>query len=259
MYRGYLYKPWLLEEKNKAEHDERYNQATTLQKFHLNDYQVSDTMMIGIGAFTPLTGFMCQSDYDSVVSTMRMTKGHVWPLPVVLDIPSGEEDNFVTGKRIALVYEDEIIATMYVLEKYPYDKLKGAKEIFQTDDEKHPGVQKWMRQGDHLLAGNVIFLNMPNYPKIDEKYNKTPQQVWEMLDQRGWVHTVGFQTRNAVHRGHEYIQKCALEIVDGLLLHPLVGETKEGDLPNDVRLKTYETLLDGYYARDRVILSAFPA
>ncbi len=226
----------------------------------LNDRQTSDLEMIATGGLSPLAGFMGRSDYQSVVEDMRLASGLPWSIPVTLAASAEHSAPFQEGQDIALVAEDGVtmLGALHLREKYGYDPRREAREVYRTEDEAHPGVAAVYSQGEVLLGGDVTVIQLPRYGDFPE-YRLTPAQTRAEFERRGWRRIVGFQTRNPVHRAHEYIQKCALEIVDGLLLHPLVGATKSDDVPADVRMRCYVALLEGYYPRDRVVLSVNPA
>lgn len=230
-----------------------------MKKLRLTAQEIYDIELIATGAFSPLEGFMCKADYNSVVDTMRLESGVVWTLPVVITAGAEESKGFKEGEDVAL--EDEsgtILAVLHLEEKYSYDKEKEALEVYGTREDKHPGVSRLYDSGDMLLGGKISVLNRPKH-KDFIKYRLDPADTREMFRKKGWKRVVGFQTRNPVHRAHEYIQKCALETVDAMLLHPLVGETKAGDIPAHIRMACYEVLLENYYPKDRVALSVFPA
>ena len=233
--------------------------ARELTPVCLNRRQLSDLELIGIGALSPLEGFMGRGDYQRVVGEMRLTSGLPWSIPVTLAVSEAEAGQLTVGEDLALVDEQGKVQGLLALhEKFPYDKREEAAQVYRTTEDAHPGVQALYAQGDVLLGGPVRLLARPRYPSYDP-YDLTPQETRQAFADRGWGSVVGFQTRNPVHRAHEYIQKCALEVVDGLLLHPLVGETKSDDIPAETRLRCYQVLLDGYYPKDRVILSVLPA
>ena len=230
-----------------------------MKRMELTPWEVSDLEMIAVGAFSPLEGFMYKKDYETVVDTMRLSNGLPWSLPVVLSAREEEARAFKEGEDIAL--EDgshTVLAILHLEEKYHYDKEKTALEVYGTQEDKHPGVKRLYESGDALLGGKISMANRPRHTDF-LNYRMDPSETRELFNKKGWKRIVGFQTRNPVHRAHEYIQKCALEVVDGLLLHPLVGETKGDDIPAQVRMKCYEVLLEKYYPRDRVVLSVFPA
>jgi len=232
--------------------------AETLTQIPLAHMSISDLELLAIGAFSPLSGFMTRADYEGTVKNMRLTNGLPWTIPVVLPVEDDLAGQIQEGQEIALVEDDRILAVMEVQEKFNYDKKFEAREVYKTEEEAHPGVARLYRQGDTLLGGPIWLVNWPkNQDFLD--FRHTPAQLRRMFAARGWRRVVGFQTRNPIHRAHEYIQKTALEIVDGLLLHPLVGETKKDDIPADVRMESYQSLLRDYYPPDRVILGVFPA
>lgn len=227
----------------------------------LNSVNLSDLELLAVGAMSPLTGFMRQADYEAVVSDMRLANGLPWTIPITLPVSRELADAYDIGKDIALVESDgHIVGLLELAEKFDYDKVQEAKNVYRTDEEKHPGVARLYAQGDVYLAGDIWLLDMPKQAKTEfPEFRHTPQQAREMFGRNGWRKIVAFQTRNPIHRAHEYIQKTALEIVDGLFLHPLVGETKADDIPADVRMESYQSLLRDYYPADRVLLGVFPA
>jgi sulfate adenylyltransferase len=232
-------------------------EAEKLYTKELSARELSDLEMIAIGGFSPLTGFMTRADYDSVVNSMRLANGLPWTIPVTLSIP---EDNpgVRPGDRIALSYEGRSFAVLDVEDVFTRDKQHEAQQVYRTTDEAHPGVAAVYRDGDTLVGGPVtVFGSLPEAPF--KEYRLRPADTRRVIEERGWRTVVGFQTRNPVHRAHEYLQKCAMEIVDGLLLHPLVGETKSDDVPADIRMRSYEALLQNYYPQDRVLLAVNPA
>ncbi|MGH7371515.1 MAG: sulfate adenylyltransferase, partial [Candidatus Methylomirabilales bacterium] len=241
------------------EREEARRRSRELKQVRLNRRQISDLDLIGIGALSPLEGFMGQADYERVTEDMRLASGLPWSMPVTLAVCEVEAAQLREGEEIALVDEQGgVRGVLDLQEKYAYDKRQEAEDVYRTTDDAHPGVRALYAQGDVLLAGPIRLLERPRYTAYDP-YDLTPQETRQAFADRGWRTIVGFQTRNPVHRAHEYIQKCALEVVDGLLLHPLVGETKEDDIPAETRLRCYQVLLDGYYPKDRVILSVLPA
>ena len=236
-------------------------EAGSLPGLSLNPRQLSDAHMIAQGAFSPLTGFMGHEDYNSVVRTMRLADGQPWSLPITLGVDSLRATDLREGKRVSLTTEGgEVVGVLSLEGKYRRDRGEEAQEVFRTTDEQHPGVANMYQEGDVLLGGKVTML--PGRPNLEEgvgPHYRTPAETREAIEGLGWNTVVGFQTRNPVHRAHEYIQKCALEAVDGLMLHPLVGETKGDDIPAPVRMRCYRALLDNYYPSDRVLLTVLPA
>jgi len=220
--------------------------------------QLADLEMLAVGAYSPLTGFMCRADYLSVVNDMHLPCGLPWSIPITLPVRSEQATSLNEGSQIALVdAQRSLQAVMTIEEIYPYDKQLEASKVYRTLDDLHPGVNIVYRQGDVLLGGPVRIVALQE--QSFARYRYTPTQSRAFFTARGWKRVVGFQTRNPVHRAHEYIQKCALETVDGLYLHPLVGDTKDDDIPADVRMRCYEVLLEHYYPAERVVLGVLPA
>jgi sulfate adenylyltransferase len=232
---------------------ERPADLDVLETVVLTSRELSDLGMIASGALSPLQGFMGQGDYESVLERMHLESGLPWALPVCLAV-----DEAPAGDRVALVDESGlVVAVLEIEEAYGYDKPREADLCFRTTDEAHPGVARLYAQKALYLAGKVTVFERPEsaFPELA----LDPVDTRRIFAERGWRRVVGFQTRNPIHRAHEYLTKVALETVDGLLVHPLVGDTKSDDVPVDVRVDCYRTLLDGYYPEDRVLLSAFPA
>ena len=237
--------------------------AQYMVRVPLDRMGLSDLELLAVGAFSPLTGFMRKADYDRCVEEMRLTNGLVWTIPVTLAVEQDLADRIKEGQEVALCEGERVLAVMEVAEKYPYGrrvKEREAKEVYRTTDEAHPGVARLYRRGEILLGGDIWLVDWPTATKTEfPELRHTPAQTRRMFARRGWRSVVGFQTRNPIHRAHEYIQKTALEIVDGLFLHPLVGETKKDDIPAEVRIASYQAILRDYYPPERVILGVFPA
>ncbi len=232
--------------------------AVGMPQLQVNARVVSDLEMIATGAYSPLEGFMGEADYQSVLSNMRLASGLPWSIPVTLPVSSEQAGNLAEGTEVGLVYGDQLLAVLHLAEKFTFDKQREAELVYRTTAEAHPGVRVLYEQGEWLLAGRISVVNrVPNvaFPR----YRRDPAQTRALFLERGWRRVVAFQTRNPVHRAHEYIQKCALEIADGLLLHPIVGETKADDIPADVRIRSYEAILNHYYPSARTVLSVLPA
>ncbi|HSA55939.1 MAG TPA: sulfate adenylyltransferase [Gemmatimonadaceae bacterium] len=233
--------------------------ARELPALTVDERELADLEMIGVGALSPLTGFMRRLDYETVVENMRLSDGLIWSLPVTKAVTAEEARQLSEGKEVALVDESgQALAIMQVTDIFPYDKEREARLCFGTTETAHPGVARLYAQGDTLIGGPVQVIRRPSYELFNE-HRLTPLETRQRMDELGWKTVVGFQTRNPVHRAHEYLQKVALETVDGLLLHPLVGATKSDDVPADVRMRTYEEILAHYYPKSRVMLSVFPA
>jgi sulfate adenylyltransferase len=243
----------------EEERRERSMEAAGLPRVSLGPRTLSDLQMVSTGVFSPLDGFMLRDEYERVVEDMRLESGLAWSLPITLSVDEDKAEELSEGSEIALVDgTGEPVATMLLREKYGFDKEREARLVYRTTDADHPGVAAIHRRGDVLLGGEVELLRPPDEGRFS-RYYYTPAQLRAVFAEKGWKRIVGFQTRNPVHRAHEYIQKSALETVDGLLLNPLVGETKSDDIPADVRMKSYEVILDRYYPEDRTMLAVFPA
>ena len=235
------------------------SKADALPRLTLDKRATSDLEMIAMGGFSPLTGFMEKADYLSVVESMHLSNGLPWSVPVTLSVSEEEAANLTEGSLIRL--DDPSGAFVGVLElseKYTYDKKHEAVNVYRTDEEAHPGVKVIYDQGPINLAGPVWLLERQPHP-LFPSYQIDPAASRAAFAERGWKTVVGFQTRNPIHRAHEYIQKCALETVDGLFLHPLVGATKSDDIPADVRMRCYEIMMENYFPQDRVILAINPS
>lgn len=230
-----------------------------LPKILLDDKNVSDLEMIASGAMSPLTGFMNKDDYLSVVNDMHLSGGEAWSIPITLSIDSEKAAKLKGGQRVGLIDSNDMpLAVLNVEELFEYDKSLEAQKVFRTRDEEHPGVAYVFQQGDFLVGGEIEMINLPSHTDFLQ-YRLQPRETRAAFEDLGWKSVVAFQTRNPIHRAHEYLQKCALEIVDGLLIHPLVGRTKADDISAEVRMKSYDVLLEKYYPGDRVMLSVFPA
>ncbi len=234
-------------------------QAKELPVISIDDKNVSDLEMIASGAMSPLKGFMGEKDYLSVVENMRLANGLVWSIPITLAVDAATAEAAKKALQVALKDENgHILAVMDVDEVYRYDKQKEAEKVYRTTDPAHPGVAYVLSQGEYLIGGEIHMLNRPAHEDFPD-HRLDPAQTRAAFEQKGWNTVVAFQTRNPIHRAHEYLQKCALEIVDGLLIHPLVGRTKSDDISAEIRMKSYQVLLEKYYPADRYFLSVFPA
>lgn len=231
--------------------------ARTLPALALNSRELADLELLANGGFSPLDGFMTRAQYASVVDTMHLPDGVPWSIPVTLSVSKDDANRF--NGDIALTDADGApLAVMTVAEQFERDRQHEARQVYRTDEDKHPGVAAVYAQEDVLIGGPVQVFRRRRDASFPE-YRLDPVKTRAAFVERGWKRVVGFQTRNPVHRAHEYIQKCALETVDGLLLHPLVGDTKADDIPADVRMECYKVLLANYYPQDRVLLSVMPA
>jgi sulfate adenylyltransferase len=243
---------------SQAEQAELRERARSLPRVPVGSRQLADLELLANGAYSPLSGFMTREDYHSVVETMHLANGLPWSIPITLPVSPEQAAALKEGEQVALVNaRGELQAVMTIREKFGYDKQREASLVYRTTEEAHPGVKVLYEQGEVLLGGPVRVVALQE--QVFPNYRFTPTQARQMFAERGWKRVVGFQTRNPVHRAHEYIQKCALETVDGLYLHPLVGDTKGDDIPAEVRMRCYEVLLANYYPQERVILGVLPA
>lgn len=234
-------------------------EAAKLPGLKLSLREQCDLEMIAIGAFSPLTGFMGEEDFHSVCDRMQLAGGLPWSVPITLSTDLATADKLSVGQRMALLdNQNRPLAVLTLDEKYVHDKAKECPAVYRTTDEKHPGVKTTLAQGGVCLAGDVEVL-CPNYEPEFAEHRLVPAQTRAEFAQRGWKTIVAFQTRNPIHRAHEYLTKVALEMTDGLLIHPLVGETQPGDIPADVRMKCYTVLIEKYYNLKRTLLSVMPA
>ena len=240
-----------------------HERAERMIKVPLDQMGLSDLELIANGALSPLTGFMRRADYDRCIVGMRLANGLVWSIPVTLAVEQDLADRIQQGQEVALCEGRRALAVLEVAEKFPNDqevKEREGREVYRTTEEAHPGVARLYRRGTVFLGGDIWLVDWPSAVKTEfPELRHTPAQTRRMFARRGWRSVVGFQTRNPIHRAHEYLQKTALEIVDGLFIHPLIGETKKDDIPADVRIASYQAILRDYYPADRVLLGVFPA
>jgi sulfate adenylyltransferase len=236
------------------------DEASHLPKLVVSQRELADLEMLAVGALSPLAGFQGEAEYHSILETMHLTDGLPWSIPVTLSVDEDGAHRLGGAEAVALTPGEgsEPLAVLRISELFKRDRAKEARAVFGTDDLAHPGVQALHEAGDRCVAGSLEVIALPPHDDFVE-YRLTPGETRAEFERRGWRTVVGFQTRNPIHRAHEYLQKCALEIVDGLLVHPLVGATKADDVPPDVRMRCYEALFEGYYPKDRAMVSVFPA
>ena len=237
--------------------------ASSLPTITLSSRERGDLIMLGIGGFTPLNGFMNQADWQGVVDDMRLQSGNnaglFWPIPITLSAPKETADSLNQGDKVALVAKDgEIMGILTVEETYTIDKEHECQQVFTTTDSEHPGVQQVLNQGEVNIAGSVEVLSEGEFPTLYPEIYKTPAETREILDAKGWKTVAAFQTRNPMHRSHEYLAKIAIEICDGVLIHSLLGALKPGDIPAEVRQEAIKTLIDNYFKQDTVIQAGYP-
>jgi sulfate adenylyltransferase len=254
---GSALKPLLLE---GAARTDALARAQSLPRVRVSSREKGDLMMLGIGGFTPLDGFMTHGDWERVCDGMKLASGLFWPIPITLSTGKAIADSIRTGAEIALVdpESDEILATMRVTEKYAIDKAHECAMVFRTTDAEHPGVKMVMEQGEVNLAGPVQVLSSGGFPEKYGALYMTPAQTRALFESLGWSRIAAFQTRNPMHRSHEYLAKVAIEVCDGVLVHSLLGALKPGDIPADVRTRAIASLIEGYFVKKTVVQAGYP-
>ncbi len=250
-------KPLLLE---GGERDAELARARSLPQVKVSSREKGDIIMLGIGGFTPLDGFMSHTDWQGVCDGMKMANGLFWPIPITLSTDPATAEGFDTGSEIALVDpdSDEILATMKVTEKYRIDKAHECATVYKTTDMEHPGVKMVMEQGDINLGGPIKVLSQGGFPETYSDLFMSPAQTRALFESKGWSKVAAFQTRNPMHRSHEYLAKIAIETCDGVLIHSLLGNLKPGDIPADVRTKAINALVDNYFVENTISQAGYP-
>jgi sulfate adenylyltransferase len=234
--------------------------AATLPKVMMSSREVGDLIMLGIGGFTPLDGFMGRDDWKGVCAEMKMTNGIFWPIPITLSADKAVADSIKLGSEVALVNaeDNEIMGTMKVTDKYTIDKEFECKHVFRTTDPAHPGVKMVMEQKEVNLGGPVKVLSESTFPKEFAGIYQRPAESRKIFEEKGWKNIAALQLRNPMHRSHEYLAKIAIEVMDGIYIHQLVGKLKPGDIPADVRVKCIDTLVEKYFVKDTAVQGGYP-
>ena len=254
---GKKLKPLLLK---GGELKEAIGKARSLPQIRMTTRERDDLIMMGIGAFSPLEGFMGKADWKGVCEDMKMVDGIFWPIPITLSVTKEVAKGLKEGQEVALIDDEnnELMGTLVVQEKYTIDKVYECKQVFKTDDIKHPGVAKVMAQGDVNVGGLVKVFSESDYPKKFNGLYATPEETRKLFEERGWRTIAALQLRNPMHRSHEYLAKIALEVSDGLFIHQLIGKLKGGDIPAEVRVRCVDVLVENYFPKDRVIQKGYP-
>jgi sulfate adenylyltransferase len=242
------------------EKEEEIQKANRLKKIHMTSRETGDLIMLGIGGFTPLEGFMGHDDWLGVCKEMKMASGLLWPIPITLSVSEDDAKSLKVGEEIALISDetDEIMGTMKVVEKYQIDKTFECKQVFKTDDPEHPGVKMVMEQKPWNIAGPVKVVSESYFPSEFQGLYQRPAESREIFAKKGWRTIAALQLRNPMHRSHEYLAKIALEVSDGLYIHQLIGKLKPGDIPADVRVKCIDVLVENYFVKDTVVCGGYP-
>ncbi|MHB8168851.1 MAG: sulfate adenylyltransferase [Thermoleophilia bacterium] len=250
-------KPLLLTGAELAAEKEK---AATLNQVNISSRETGDLIMMGIGGFTPLTGFMTRADWQGVCDSFTMADGTFWPIPITVSTTQGQADSIKDGEEIALVSAEtgEVMATMQVTEKYTIDKEHECQQVYKTTEMEHPGVAMVMNQADVNLAGPVKVLSEGNFPADYPAIYLRPAETRAIFEEKGWNTVAAFQTRNPMHRSHEYLAKIAIETLDGVFIHMLLGKLKPGDIPSDTRQEAIDTLIEHYFVKDTVAVGGYP-
>jgi sulfate adenylyltransferase len=249
-------KPLLLPE---ADRGEELKRAGTLKRVPMSSREESDLLMLAMGAYTPLNGFMDEADWRGATLDMRLPSGLFWPIPITLSSARDLADSIDTGEDVALTGAGgDILGVLTVAEKYAADKELECSHVYGTTDTAHPGVAKVMEEGQVNLAGRVVALSEGHYPATYAGLYQRPAETRAMFDEKGWSSVAAFQTRNPMHRSHEYLAKIAVEICDGVLVHQVLGALKQGDIPAEVRIKAIDVLIENYFVRGSVIQAGYP-
>ena len=243
-----------------AELDAEKKKAAGLKKINISSRETGDLIMMGIGGFTPLTGFMTKADWKGVCADFKMADGTFWPIPVTVSCSKADSDSIKDGGEIALFSTEfnEIMATMKVTEKYSIDKAYECQQVYKTTEVEHPGVKMVMEQAEVNLAGPVKVLSEGTFPTEYPTIYQRPAETRKAFAEKGWSRVAAFQTRNPMHRSHEYLAKVAIEVADGVYIHMLLGKLKPGDIPSDVRQKCIDVLVEKYFVKNTVMVGGYP-
>lgn len=247
----------LVPEENRGE---LLKKAKSLPVIRMTSRETSDALMIGMGAFSPLKGFMTREDYNEVLNSKHLASGEAWTIPITISVNRQQAKELEEGMEVALVDDESgtYVGIMTVQDKFEYDKKRECKEVFFTDDQEHPGVQKVMSQKDVNVGGEIVTFSQMGYDEKYGDYYAIPEETRQLFAEKGWKTVAAFQTRNPLHRSHEYLCKIGNEICDGLFIHPIVGKLKPGDIPADVRLDCYEALVENYFNLKSVAIRVYP-
>ena len=244
----------------EAERAEQLKRAATLKTVPITSRETSDLLMLGMGAYTPLDGFMGHDDWRSVCADMKLAGGLFWPIPITLSADQDIADGIADGEEVSLVDRDSgaIMGVMEVAEKYTIDRNFECEHVFHTSDAAHPGVEKVMAQGPVNLAGRVTTLSEGVYPDLYKGLYFRPAETRALFSEKGWSSVAAFQTRNPMHRSHEYLAKIAVEVCDGVMIHQVLGALKSGDIPADVRVRAIDGLTENYFVPGTVVQAGYP-
>jgi sulfate adenylyltransferase len=239
---------------------EALQRAERLKKIPLTSREVSDLFMLGMGAYSPLDGFMGHDDWRGSVTEMKLASGLFWPIPITLSLDSSIADSLSTGERVALADGEtgEVLGLLTVREKYKVDRELECKHVFRTNDPKHPGVEKVMHQGEVNVGGPVVALSEGEYPDKYKGLYLRPEESRREFQKRGWTQVAAFQTRNPMHRSHEHLAKIAAEVTDGIFIHQVLGKLKAGDIPAEVRTRAIQAMIDNYFKPNIAIQAGYP-
>jgi len=244
---------------SKEEIQDERKKALTLKRINMSSRELSDLLMLGMGAYTPLKGFMCEEDWKNCCLDLKTSEGLFWPMPITLSVEKETGESIKINDELCLTDTNgEIFGTIKVEEKYTIEKDIECKNVFRTNDPSHPGVEKILNQGSVNIGGSVKVINEDHYPNTYKGLYYTPQETRSMFNEKGWTTVAAFQTRNPMHRSHEYLAKIAIEICDGLLIHQVLGALKKGDIPAEIRVKCINSMVKNYFVKGSVIQAGYP-